>query len=71
MDANKDADIKYEDLPEKAENVIDLEQLAFQNKLKEDVDIENDPIVKQMDKDMNIGVVNEKDDPYIKLPEVE
>ena len=71
VDANKDADIKYEDLPEKAENVIDLEQLAFQNKLKEDVDIENDPIVKQMDKDMNIGVVNEKDDPYIKLPEVE
>ena len=71
VDENKGIDVKYEDLPEKQNNVIDLDQLAFQQKLKEDVDIENDSIVQQMDESMDIGLANEKDEPYIKVPEAE
>ena len=39
---SKEADIKFEDIPEKEENGVDLGQVAFQNQLKEDTDLEKD-----------------------------
>ena len=70
LDQNKDFNVKYEDLPEE-HNVIDLDQVGFQDQIKEDLDLENDSIVKQMDESMEIGVVNEKDEMYIKIPDVD
>ena len=69
MDEAKEVDIKYEDLPEKGANVIDFEQIEFQNKLKEDTSIENDSL-EDNQIDVSLDIRNQKQkDPYIMVPE--
>ena len=71
VDEAKEIDIKYEDLPEKSANVIDFEQIDFQNKLKEDTNIENNLFEdNQIDVSLDIRKQNQKD-PYIMVPEEE
>lgn len=56
VDATKERDIKYEDIPEK-DNVlhIDLDELEFQNKLKKDTDLDKDSL------DVSEDLIDEKE----------
>lgn len=69
VDEAKEEDIKYEDLPEKNQNVIDLDQVQFQSKLKEDANIENDSI-EENQVGVSLDIKHQKNkDPYIRIPE--
>ena len=49
LEATKAKDIQYSDIPEDTHEVIDFDQLSFQNQLLEDTDLESDLISESLD----------------------
>lgn len=63
VEANKERDIKYSDIPEKEEEEVSLDQsqIDFQNQLKEDVDLEKDSSLINSSLDESKDLVNENE----------